>query len=159
MIKMSDNKREEQMDMLHALFEMQTDLNNYVFAKNAIRADDGSVLAMRTIVEQASTEKLGVNDLPNQWLMRYSQAMEEELNELKDDLLWKWWSKDKIDLQNIRVELIDILHFLISAMISAGLSADKVFDIYKQKHAVNRARQDGGYNQASKTEDDNRTIE
>lgn len=156
---MADDQSDETMDMLHALFSMQTDLNDYVFTKNAIKTDEGSALDMRTIVEQAGTGKLGVNDLPNQWLLRYSQAMEAELNELKDDLLWKWWSKDKIDLQNIRVELIDILHFLISAMISAGLSADKVFDIYKQKHAINRARQDGGYNQASKTEDDNRTIE
>jgi hypothetical protein len=44
-------------------------------------------------------------------------------------------------------------------MISSGLSAEKVFDIYKQKHAVNLARQDAGYNRASKTEDDNRAIE
>ena len=39
------------------------------------------------------------------------KAMKEELCELDDELLWKWWSKDKIDMQNIRVELIDILHF------------------------------------------------
>ena len=78
--------------------------------------------------------------------------------ELNQDLLWKWWSKDKIDLQNIRVELIDILHFLISAMLSAGLSAEKVFDIYRQKHAVNFARQDAGYSGDTKTEEDNRGI-
>ena len=74
------------------------------------------------------------------------------------EFLWKWWSKDTLDLQNIRVELIDILHFLISAMISSGLSAEKVFDIYTQKHAINQARQDAGYNRGSKTEDDNKTI-
>ena len=137
---------------------MQTDLNDYVFVKNDMKADDRSPLTMQAIIEQASAGRVTVNDLPNQWLMRYSQAMEAELAELKEDLLWKWWSKDKIDLQNIRVELIDILHFLISAMLSAGLSPEKVYDIYSQKHAINRARQDYGYNQTSKTEDDNRTI-
>lgn len=146
-------------DMLQAIFAMQADLNNYVFVKNGIGDGSGAPLTMQAIIEQAGTGKLSVNDLPNQWLVRYSRAMAEELAELDQDLLWKWWSKDKIDLQNIRVELIDILHFLISAMISAGLSADKVFDIYRQKHAVNLARQDAGYNSVSKTEDDNRTIQ
>jgi hypothetical protein len=155
----NEQPRDDPQDMLKALFEMQTDLNDYVFAKNGVRDNDGVNLTTRAIVEQASTEKFSVNDLPNQWLVRYSKAMAEELAELDRDLLWKWWSKDKIDIQNIRVELIDILHFLLSAMISAGLSAEKVFDIYKQKHAVNLARQDSGYNAASKTEADNRSIE
>jgi len=91
-------------------------------------------------------------------LVNYSKAMKEELYELDDELLWKWWSKDKIDMQNIRVELIDILHFLISAMMCAGLTADKVFDIYQQKHAVNIKRQNSDYNKKTKTEDDNREI-
>jgi hypothetical protein len=146
-------------DMLRSLFAMQADLNDYVFAKNGMKADDGTPLTMQSIAEHANAGRLNVNDLPNQWLLKYSQAMDAELKELKDDLLWKWWSKDKIDLQNIRVELIDILHFLVSAMLSAGLSAEKVYDIYNQKHAVNRARQDVGYSQSTKTEDDNRSIQ
>jgi hypothetical protein len=154
-----ESQKADVKDMLQAIFAMQTDLNNYVFAKNGIGDGSGAPLTMQAIVDQASAGKLSVNDLPNQWLVRYSRAMAEELAELDEDLLWKWWSGDKIDLQNVRVELIDILHFLISAMISAGLSADKVFDIYRQKHAVNLARQNAGYNRASKTEDDNRRIE
>jgi predicted HAD superfamily Cof-like phosphohydrolase len=61
-------------------------------------------------------------------------------------------------MQNIKVELIDILHFLVSAMMCAGLDADKVYDIYKQKHAVNLKRQDSDYKIATKTEEDNKTI-
>lgn len=137
---------------------MQTDLNDYVFAKNEIKANDGSLLSMQAIMQQVEADRLSVNDLPNQWIERYSKAMEAELEELREDLLWKWWSKDKIDLQNIRVELIDILHFLISAMISSGLTAEKVYDIYRQKHAINLTRQNEGYNQDSKSEDDNRSI-
>ena len=85
--------------------------------------------------------------------------MASELTELNDELLWKWWSKDSIDMQNIRVELVDILHFLVSAMIAAGLDAEKVHEIYLQKHAVNVARQDQGYNKLEKSEEDNRSIE
>jgi hypothetical protein len=145
-------------DMLSQIFEMQTELNNYVFSSNKLSNNSGNTLSMADIFEAVNNNQLMVNDLPNRWLANYSKAMREELNELDDDLLWKWWSKDRIDIQNIRVELIDILHFLVSAMICAGLTADKVFDVYQQKHAVNLKRQDNNYNRTSKTEDDNRDI-
>ena len=149
---------QDNTDMLNRIFTMQTELNDYVFSKNDLHDNDGDVLSMQTIFDAVNTNKLRVNDLPNQWLSHYSRAMREELNELDADLLWKWWSRDDIDLQNIRVELIDILHFLVSAMICAGLTPEKVFDVYQQKHAVNLNRQDSGYSKASKTEDDNQEI-
>lgn len=145
-------------DMLSQIFEMQTELNNYVFSSNKLSNNSGNTLSMADIFEAVNNNQLMVNDLPNRWLANYSKAMQEELNELDDDLLWKWWSKDRIDIQNIHVELIDILHFLVSAMICAGLTADKVFDVYQQKHSINLDRQDSGYSKDSKTEDDNRTI-
>ncbi len=144
--------------MLDKIFAMQTELNDYVFAKNKLTDKDGNALSMQAIIAAAAENKVSVNDLPNEWLMNYSKAMKEELIELDEELLWKWWSKDEIDMQNIRVELIDILHFLVSAMMCAGLDADKVMDIYQQKHAVNLKRQDSDYKQSTKTEDDNKQI-
>ena len=137
---------------------MQLELNDYVFKKNNLRDNSGDNLSMQIIMSAVENEKMMVNDLPNKWLVNYSKAMKEELSELDDELLWKWWSKDKIDMQNIRVELIDILHFLVSAMMCAGLTAEKVFDIYQQKHAINIKRQNTNYNKKNKTEDDNREI-
>ena len=144
--------------MLEDIFKMQLELNNYVFKKNNLKDKSGNDLNMQSIIVSAEKEEMMVNDLPNEWLVNYSKAIKEELLELDDELLWKWWSKDKIDMQNIRVELIDILHFLVSAMLCAGLSAEKVFDIYQQKHAVNIKRQDMDYNKTIKTEDDNKDI-
>ncbi|MGH8120442.1 MAG: dUTPase [Gammaproteobacteria bacterium] len=148
----------DNMDMLQRIFTMQTELNDYVFGKNRLADDQGGQLTMAAIFNAAAGGALKVNDLPNRWLANYARAMKEELHELDADLLWKWWSKDEINLQNIRVELIDILHFLVSAMICAGLTPDRVYDIYRQKHAVNLNRQDSGYSRYSKTEDDNRDI-
>lgn len=145
-------------DMLQAIFELQADLNDQVFARQELRAPAGQPLRMADIAQSAARGELMVNDLPNQWLLRYAKAMEEEVKELQADLRWKWWSRDQIDLQNVRVELIDVLHFLVSAMIAAGMTADKVYDVYRQKHAVNLARQEQGYSMESKTEDDNRAI-
>ena len=146
------------VEMLTRIFEMQTDLNNYVFAKNNLSDEKGNTLDMDAIFSAVNDNKLKVNELPNTWLSKYSKAMAEELKELDEELLWKWWSKDKIDIQNIRVELIDVLHFLVSAMICAGLTSEKVFDIYCQKHSVNLNRQDSGYSESTKTESDNQTI-
>lgn len=144
--------------MLSKIFMMQADLNDYVFKKNGIVDNHGKTLTMSAIFNGANDNQLKVNELSNRWLGNYSRAMREEINELDADLLWKWWSRDEIDLQNIRVELIDILHFLVSAMICAGLTAEKVFDVYQQKHSVNLDRQDSGYNMKSKTENDNQNI-
>jgi dimeric dUTPase (all-alpha-NTP-PPase superfamily) len=144
--------------MLDKIFEMQTELNDYVFAKNKLKDKSGQDLTMHKIIAAAAENELMVNNLPNEWLVNYSKAMKEELIELDEELLWKWWSKDEIDMQNIRVELIDILHFLVSAMMCAGLDADKVFDIYQQKHAVNIKRQDTDYKKETKTEEDNKGI-
>lgn len=144
--------------MLAEIFRMQTELNNYVFLKNRLKDNHGRDLTMRSIHDAVDAGELKVNELPNIWLSRYAKAMEEELKELNQDLLWKWWSKDEVDIQNARVELIDILHFLVSAMICAGLTPEKVFDVYSQKHAVNLKRQDNGYSKATKSDDDNRNI-
>lgn len=151
---MTDNQ-----DMLKKIFEMQTELNDYVFSKNHLTDNAGAPLTMAAIFSATEAGELKVNDLPNQWLSNYSKAMREEINELDADLLWKWWSKDQIDMQNIRVELIDVLHFLVSAMICAGLTPEKVFDVYRQKHAVNLNRQDTNYSKNSKTEEDNKKIQ
>jgi dUTPase len=156
--KLTTPDEDPESDMLRSIFAMQTMLNDYVFKKNGLRDNQGNPLTTRTIVGEVESGRLSVNDIPNQWLSRYTMAMEEELIELKRDLLWKWWSNDHINLQNIRVELVDLLHFLVSAMLSAGLTADKLHDIYRQKHTANIARQDTGYSQESKSEDDNRSI-
>ncbi len=155
---MTEQSQKENLDMLKKIFEMQADLNDYVFAKNKIGDNAGSTLSMETIFSSINNGDLKVNDLPNTWMANYSKAMSEEVKELDEELLWKWWSKDDIDIQNIRVELIDILHFLVSSMICAGLTPEKVFDIYCQKHSVNLNRQDSGYSKASKTESDNKDI-
>ena len=155
---MSSAKNTTPGDMLAEIFRMQTELNDYVFIKNRLKDNHGHDLTMQSIYNAAENGELKVNELPNIWLSRYAKAMEEELKELNQDLLWKWWSKDEVDVQNARVELIDILHFLVSAMICAGLTPAKVFDVYRQKHAVNLNRQDQGYSKATKSEDDNRDI-
>ena len=56
----------------------------------------------------------------------------------------KWWKQPKLTEEKwheVHEELIDCLHFLVSAMISAGLAPQTVFEAYERKNLENRKRQ------------------
>jgi len=131
-------------DMLSEIWDMQRDLNRYTLEQNKPGPDYDEIPRRR--------------DLQNQWIRNYSLAMSQEIAELVDSTNWKWW-RTKVDLfdeQNLKVELVDILHFWVSACQVMGLSAEDVHRMYMQKNAVNRKRQDEGY--LVKDEADNRGI-
>jgi dimeric dUTPase (all-alpha-NTP-PPase superfamily) len=92
-----------------------------------------------------------------QWVLNYCRAMSQEIAELTDCVPWKWWAKyQKFETQNARVEIVDLLHFLVSLAQVMELTPDDIFEAYSKKHAVNLARQDSGY--TTKDETDNRHI-
>ncbi|MDR0678951.1 MAG: dUTPase [Puniceicoccales bacterium] len=91
------------------------------------------------------------------WVLSYARAMQQEIAELVDSLPWKWWAKyQQFDLQNARVEVVDVLHFLISTAIALGMNADDLYEKFCKKNEVNHMRQDAGY--AEKDRDDARHI-
>jgi len=100
------------------------------------------------------------------WINNYLMAMSNELEELRNCTYWKHWCKEAKegrrfevhDLQNARVEVIDMLFFWLSLALCLGLTAEEVFNLYMQKLGVNHARQDNGYSMTNKTEDDNKNI-
>ncbi len=60
----------------------------------------------------------------------------------------KWWKKHTLTEEKWRMvdeELIDCLHFLVSAMISAGLDSQAVIEAYEKKNMENRRRQIQNY--------------
>ena len=131
------------MDKLESIFEQQHKLNSYTFEQNDL-VDFDKIPQDRK--------------LQNTWLRNYALAMTQEISELVDSTNWKWW-RTKADLfneQNLKVELVDILHFWVSACQVLGLSADDVYRMYTQKNAINAQRQERGY--VTKDESDNLTI-
>ena len=145
-------------DRLADIFEVQTRLNDHTFQANDIRGPDGQTLSAAAIAEAARAGALGPNDPPNEWLRKYLWALSDECRELDEELLKKWWSRDRLDIQNIRVEIVDMLHFLVSLALAAGMSAEDLHRLYVKKNEVNVQRQDSGYSRATKTEADNRTV-
>jgi len=134
--------------MLRELFRKQAELNKRTgFDPDALRAD-------------FDPQTAGI------WLNNYIAAMSNELEELRDCSFWKHWCKEAKegkrymlnDLQNARVEVIDMLFFWMSLAQCVGLDADDVVRLYEQKLQVNHTRQDHDYSMAAKTEDDNKHI-
>ena len=92
-----------------------------------------------------------------EWVLNYCRAMSQEVAELTDCVPWKWWAKyQKFDRQNARVEVVDLLHFLVSLAQVLEMSADEIFEVYTRKHRVNVERQETGYH--TKDEADNKGI-
>ena len=105
-------------------------------------------------MQKSLNERIGVqtdgmsDEEKTKWILNYTRAMTQELAELTDSVPWKWWAKyQKFDEQNARVEVVDLLHFLISMAQVLGMSADDVFQAYMKKNEVNFKRQDSGYTQ------------
>lgn len=79
------------------------------------------------------------------WLIRYELAMRMEMAEMIESLHWKWWKHQETDWDNVKIELVDILHFWVSMCTVAGLEADEVIALYFKKNKLNHKRQDQGY--------------
>lgn len=92
-----------------------------------------------------------------QWVLNYCRALQQEVAELVDSVPWKWWAHyQELDMQNARVEVVDMLHFLISLAQVLDMTAEDVYALYQRKHSVNHTRQNEGYTQ--KTETDNQQL-
>jgi len=126
------------MDLLRIIFEKQYELN-----KRILRERHGQDYDQ--LCRQDDTDKQVVAERVK-WILNYNRAQIHESIELEDSLPWKWW-KDygSIDWDNIRIELIDELHFWVSKCQLAGLDPDKLTELYMKKNQLNQLRQDRGY--------------
>ena len=84
-----------------------------------------------------------------QWFMRYELALRQESCEAIDSLSWKWWKKMDDDWDNVKIELVDMLHFWVSMCIAAGLSSEEVVSLYFKKNQLNHDRQNQGYKEGT----------
>ena len=97
----------------------------------------------------------------------YLMAMSNELEELRNCTNWKHWCKEAKegnrfaihDLQNARVEVIDLFFFWMSLAQCVGLTPDSIESLYYKKLGINHNRQDRGRAMKDeKAEEENRTV-
>jgi dimeric dUTPase (all-alpha-NTP-PPase superfamily) len=84
-------------------------------------------------------------EIRKKWFLNFELALRQESAEAVDSLSWKWWKKADDDWDNIKVELVDMLHFWVSMCTVAGLTAEDVVQLYFKKNALNHRRQELGY--------------
>ncbi|MGA0242382.1 MAG: dUTPase [Candidatus Marinamargulisbacteria bacterium] len=89
------------------------------------------------------------DEIKRQRFLQFELALRQESAEAIDSLNWKWWKKDTDDWDNIKIELVDMLHFWVSMCTVAGLSADDVINLYLKKNQLNHKRQNEGYQEGT----------
>ncbi len=101
-------------------------------------------------------------------IKNYLDALDAECHEMLDCLCWKHWYREAKegrqhelrDVQNARVEAVDMLFFWVSLCQLLGLSPADVYRMYAAKLGINRRRQDENRTQAEhgEHEEENREV-
>lgn len=88
-------------------------------------------------------------DIKRKWIKDLITAINCECSELLESSGWKWWKKlpdwDNDLIHNLKIETIDILHFLISIMLILDMNSKEVYELYMKKKELNIKRQNEGY--------------
>lgn len=138
--------------MAYSLTQEQRDLIEIVgsdvptFRRPAYQAPDklSEIFAMQAALDQRIISERGIEKTTDEWVLGLTIAMEAEIDEVRRLISWKWWKNPKpIDFDELRGEVIDLWHFLVSLSEKVGLTADDVYRVYCEKNAENHARQDG----------------
>jgi len=126
------------MDVLQSIFDKQYELNKRILRDRHGRDYD-------ELCDQSRMDAETVRERVN-WILNYNRAQIHESIELEDSLPWKWWKDmSEIDWENIRIELIDELHFWVSKCQLVGLNPESLAELYLKKNKLNQVRQDKGY--------------
>ena len=121
MNKLESYKNNKSADKLETLFDLQNTFDEYIKEKREL--------------DYSNTEE---------WIQKLCTAIITEACELNDACNWKWWKNKKdVDWVNVKEEVIDLWHFLISVSIKVGLNPRDIIDQYINKNLENYKRQLG----------------
>lgn len=120
-IKKLEEYKNNSGDKLDKLFDLQDNFDQYIKEKRGLDYSDKEF-----------------------WIQQMCRCIITEACELNDATNWKHWKNKKdIDWDNVREEIIDIWHFLISLSIKVDLSPDDIINKYIDKNLENYNRQLG----------------
>ena len=115
--------------MLEDIFDKQNDLN--------------------CRINPAFWEQVNDPDKRRQLFLQFELALRQESCEAIDSLSWKWWKKMDDDWDNVKIELVDMLHFWVSMCLVAKMTPQDVMALYFKKNDLNHKRQDQGYKEGT----------
>jgi dimeric dUTPase (all-alpha-NTP-PPase superfamily) len=102
------------------------------------------IFALQAAFDQELVERRHLEGDVETWIQREVLAIVSELGELLAEVNFKWWKNPKpVDLDGVKEELVDILHFFVSMCLKAGFSAEDIYFGYLEKNQENFKRQAG----------------
>lgn len=75
-----------------------------------------------------------------EWAIRFVSGIMQETAEVMECLPWKWWNRKKDNPAEAQKELVDVLHFVVSAAQAIGLTPEKLTEMYLSKNRENHQR-------------------
>ena len=102
------------------------------------------IFAMQAQLDQKIARERNLEYSTEEWVQKEVLAIISELSEILDEVNFKWWkNKKELDLDQLKEEIVDVLHFLTSMSLKAGMSSEEIFQIYMKKNEENIKRQEG----------------
>lgn len=103
------------------------------------------IFAMQEKFDQDVIKNRNLEDItPEEWIQKQTLAMLSELAELIAEVNFKWWKNPKpVNRDNVKEELVDILHFFVGMCNRSGMDGDELFARYVKKNEENFKRQYG----------------
>ena len=103
------------------------------------------IFAMQEKFDQDVIKNRGLQDgTPEEWIQKQTLAMLSELAQLIAEVNFKWWKNPKTEVtDNVREELVDILHFFVGMCNRSGMGSEELFARYIKKNEENFKRQYG----------------
>ncbi len=103
-----------------------------------------TIFAMQQALNQNIRETRGLTFSREEWIQKQTLALVAELSEVLDEVNYRWWKNPKpADPDALKEELVDVLHFLLSMCLEAGMDAQDLYDRYLAKNEENFKRQQG----------------
>ena len=103
------------------------------------------IFEMQACFQKDLVNRRNLQDIPmEKWMQMQTLAMLSELAELIDEVNFKWWKNPKpVNSDNVKEELVDILHFFVSMCLRAHMSPEELYQRYLEKNKENFNRQHG----------------
>lgn len=80
----------------------------------------------------------------DEWMQKETLAIVSELCEMLRETNFKWWKNPKeVDMDAVKEEFVDVLHFFVSMCIKAGMDSNELHRLYLMKNKENFDRQHG----------------
>lgn len=88
------------------------------------------MLALQAMIDRQS--KVNSATMGDEWYkmgLDWDTAIIVEISELIDSYPWKWWkNSEEVDIQNAKIELVDIWHFVLSKMIEDQVDPNDILE-------------------------------